>query len=422
MPEPRRAPEEEPCPRCGAAVRVSSSTCPNCGLHLIVACPQCGEYAGVEEPACPHCGQPLGDYRQGSAYYIKLANLYLQNHVADRAQEALERAEAEAAGDADVLAQIAGEYAEGGFRNRAIAAYERAIEAAPRDPALHARLGAFYRQHGERAKSAAMFQKAEELGSQEPVVACELARLDLEAGAAQKAVSRLQPLLRKQPVEPRAVLLMGDALQSLGDRDAAVAHYRRVVQLVPGDSEASQEAQGKLAHLGATPGKPARIASSRPTAGERPGCVTLYALLLIAGGAFGLLGAVALAVFYAGGLPQFEEAVRQQGIAGIDLNRLTPFLGLAFALSLLSAIVNLAIGIGLWMRKNWARLAVITFTTLSFVLGLVEVTRLSGALSGTGGGVDFAGLPAPVVFGLLAGFVVQAVIIFWFLIHRDSFE
>ena len=116
-----------------------------------MACPQCGEYAGIEERACAHCGQALGDFRQGPAYHLELAGRYLQSHMPDRAQEALDRAESEAAGDADVLVQVGALYEQAGLRSRAIGSYERAIEAAPRDPALYARLGTLYRQHGERA-------------------------------------------------------------------------------------------------------------------------------------------------------------------------------------------------------------------------------------------------------------------------------
>jgi Flp pilus assembly protein TadD len=413
--------DEEPCPRCGAGIRASSSACPSCGLPLIVACPKCGEYAGIEDRTCPNCGQSLGDFRQGSAYHLGLANLYLQNHLADRAQDALERAEAEAAGDPDALAQVGALYDEAGLRSRAIAAYELAIDAAPRDPALYARLAAIYRQHGDRAKATALYEKAEELGSQDPMIACELARLELETGAAQKAVARLQPLVRQQPVEPRAVLLMGDALERVGDQEAAAMHYRRVVQLAPGDTAEGREARSKLAQMGVIPDRQGLSSTSRSAPQERPGCVTIYALLLLLSGAMSLLSAFALAFLYAGGRAQVEQALAQQGMVGlINLNQLTSFAGIALIASILSALFNLAVGVGLLQLKNWARLAVVVLSTLSLVSGFAWVAMTTGAFRETASG--FTGFPLPVIVGLLSGFIIEAIIVFWFLTHRYVFD
>jgi len=419
---PEAPPEGDRCPRCGAGVRASSSVCPQCNLPLIVACPVCGEYAGVEEAACPHCGETLGDFRQGPAYHLGLARRYLEHHAAERAQDALTRAEAEAPANPSVLAEVGSLYEEAGLRSRAIATYERALEVAPDDPTLYARLGAVYRQHGEPARAMALYQKAEELGSQDPAVTRELARLEMEAGDAHKAVSRLHPLLRRQPIDPHAVLLMGDALQQLGDRDAAVAHYRRAVQLAPGDSDVRRAAQGNLAQMGAVPSRDTG-AARRPHPGKRPGCVTVYALLIIVGALLSILGALALGAFYASGRLAFQQALLEQGMAGlVDLDQLAPYVQISIGVSFVSALINLAIGIGLWMLKNWARIAVIVLSTLAFIAGLVEVALTSGVMRGVAGSSGLSGLPLPLLGGLVVGFVIQALIIFWFLVNRDVFD
>jgi tetratricopeptide (TPR) repeat protein len=418
-PEEAEAAGRELCPRCGGAVRPSSSACTSCGLPLIILCPACGEYAGIEQASCPHCGQGLGDFRDGPAYHTRLARLYLQNHVAERAEEALERAEVEAEGDADALAEVGSMYEEGGMRGKAMAAYKRAIEAAPRDPDLHARLAGVYRRYNERAKAEAMYQKAEELGSQDPAVMYELARLELEAGAAQKAVTRLQPLLRRQPVEPRAVLLMGDALQSLGNEDAAVAHYRRALQLAPGDTDARREAQGKLAQLGATPGKPDRVVAP----GQRPGCVTLYALLAIASGLIGVLAVLVLAAVYAGGGAAMQETLAQAGLGGtVDLEGLAPYAAPGLILALLWVVIGLGTGVGLLLRRNWARVVVILLSIVAFAAVLVQVAMSSGLLGEGAGGLDLTSLPPAVIGGLLAALAIQALVIFWFVANREAFD
>ncbi len=420
-PEPERELEGDRCPRCGAGVRASSSSCPRCSLPLIVSCPACGEYAGVEELACPHCGGALGDFRQGAAYHLGLARRYLEHHATERAQEALARAEAEAPDDAATLAEVGALYEGAGLSSRAVATYERALEVAPHDPALHARLGSVYRQHGDPARALALYQKAEELGNQDPAVTRELARLEMETGDAHKAVSRLHPLLRKQPIDPHAVLLMGDALQALGDHDAAVAHYRRAVQLAPDDVDVRRAVQGKLAQLGAVSKEAGMVRRPRP--GKRPGCVTIYALLTIVGALFTILGALALGALYAGGRQAFQQALLEQGTVGlVDPARIAPFAQLGIGVGLVSGLINLAIGIGLWMLKNWARIAVIVLSTLSLIAGLVQVAVTTDAMRGMMGSSEFSGLPAPLLGMFAAGFVVQALIIFWFLVNREAFD
>ena len=174
--------------------------------------------------------------------------------------------------------------------------------------------------------------------------------------------------------------------------------------------------------MGIVPGRQDRGPRSRSSPRERPGCVTLYALLTILGALFSIVGAFAMAALYARGRTMFEQALQQQGMGLLDLDQLTPYLGAALVISLLSAVVNLAIGIGLWMLKNWARLAVVVLSTLGFVSGLVQLVRTSDTFREAGAGTAFTGLPLPIIGGMLVAFAIQAVIIFWFLVNRDLFD
>ena len=57
----------------------------------LLACPACGEYAAIEQPACPACSFPLGDYRQGAAYYLALTQAYLGHSRREAARASVRR-------------------------------------------------------------------------------------------------------------------------------------------------------------------------------------------------------------------------------------------------------------------------------------------------------------------------------------------
>lgn len=121
----------------------------------------------------------------------------------------------------------------------------------------------------------------------------------------------------------------------------------------------------------ATPAPFAALTPSVPAAARRPGCVTAYALLLFLGAGILMLGGIALA--------------GSGAIGGLQL-----FLFLALG------GVELAIAIGLWRMRNWARVLLLV------VQGLGIAVSTFSLLGGSG------------TSGVLVGVAVAAFIISWF--------
>lgn len=429
-PAPPAAPAEDRCPRCQAPVSSSATTCPACDLPLIIACPACGQYAEVDRAVCPNCGQRLGDFRQGAAYHLALAQGYLDRRRLDRAQEALDRAKAEAPDDPQVLAGIAALHEETGRLDLAIAEYEQVLEHDPTAVASYIRLGALYRQTGKADQARATLEKAALLAGEEPENLLELARQYLAGGdAAEEAAALLGQVVQKQPMNVQAYLLLGDALFAQARHKLAFQHYEHACKLTTPTSELGMEARRKLSELQDAvqiQGSGGRIgAVPRGSSGSktRPGCVTLYAVLTGIGGLFGAVGAIAVGALVSSGRGMFEQAL-QMDTPGLmfDAEAILAMLWVYVAGMVLVAAINLAIAIGLWNLKNWARIAVIVLQGLGLLGSLCQATTMIISLRKLATGLGAQGVPIFFIAWLLVGFVIQGYIIFWFVANREVFD
>ncbi|MGD8464842.1 MAG: tetratricopeptide repeat protein [Anaerolineae bacterium] len=425
------APEEEAdrCPRCEAGVPSSSSECPNCGLPLIVACPACGEYADIGSATCSHCDHPLGDFRQGGAYHLALAEDYLEHRRLERVEEALDRAAAEADSDANVLERVAQLYAEIGLLDKAMATSEQVIEHDPKNAMAYVNLAALHYQRQEFDQARELYQQAEKLARRDPQILCELARIDLEQGATDEAVKRLRQVVRRQSENAEAHLLLGDAYLAQQRLDVAAAEYDAASKLAAEGSPVALEAQRKIGELLATyqqrtqSGESVPQPRGRPATGGRPGCVTLYAVLLAIGGLLGLLGAVLVALVWRLGDGLLNSALGSQAGLSADLiQTLTSALWIAMGASLLVAILYLIIAVGLWYVKNWARIAVILMTGLQLALGLYQAVRTFLSLQQSGGLSNLSSLSLATIGGTIVGLGIQMIILFWFVANRQVFD
>jgi hypothetical protein len=97
---------------------------------------------------------------------------------------------------------------------------------------------------------------------------------------------------------------------------------------------------------------------------KRPIGITLLALFHFLGAAvYALLGVA----FLTGG-PEIHELARVYGSYGEMIEGLGEELGVA---CLVVAAITLAIGIGLWMQKNWARLILVILTVFSLAVSAI---------------------------------------------------
>jgi tetratricopeptide (TPR) repeat protein len=413
---------QEHCPHCGAEVPPSGMTCPHCRQPLLVACPGCWEYVDVDKATCPHCGQALGDFHQGARHYLALANVYLERRRLDLVEEAAAWAEASAAGDPDVFQSAATLYEKAGRIDQAIAVYERGIEIAPSNAALYAGLGAIYRRRSEPGKARDMYEKAEQLANNDPTVLFESAQLHFEEdGPTPAVIKSLQQVIRKQPMHAEAFLLLGDAYMAQDRRKQARQQYERAYQLTSHESQMGQEARRKLARLDIPDLYPTefegaggnRLASE--TVGRRPGCVTLYAVLIGVVAVFGILSALVPGAFLIGRGEAVESVLQTVNALGLlDMGQLTAMAGAYFAFLLVTSAIILTIAAGLWNMRNWARATIIVLQVLGVLASLVEVGLIALSFQQTGAPYDIASFPGLLGCGLVIGLVIQAYIVFWF--------
>jgi tetratricopeptide (TPR) repeat protein len=420
---------QEHCPHCGVEVPPSGMTCPNCRQPLLVACPGCWEYVDVDKASCPHCGQALGDFHQGARYYLALANVYLERRRLDLVEEAAAWAEASAPGDPAVFQSAATLYEKAGRTDQAIAVYERGIEIAPGNAALYAGLGAIYRRRSEPGKARAMYEKAEQLANNDPAVLFESARLQLEQdGPTPAVVKSLQQVTRKQPMHVEAFLLLGDAYMDQDRRKQARQQYERAYQLTSPESQMGQEARRKLARLDIPDLYPPELEgaagdrSASEAVGRRPGCVSLYAVLIGVVGVFGILGALVPGAFLIGRGEAVERVLQNVNALGLlDTGQLTAMAGAYFALLLITSAIILVIAGGLWNMRNWARVTIIALQVLGVLASLVEAGLIALSYQQSGAPYEIGSFPGLLGCGLLVGLVIQLYIIFWFAKSRKLF-
>ena len=423
--EPEPANAQDLCLRCGSLLPASAAQCPTCGQVLLVDCPACGQYVEIEQAVCPACGQALGDYRQGGAYYLGLANAYVANQRTEQALQALRWVEAEAGDDARSLEGAAALYEKLGRADSAMAAYERALTLAPQSPAICTRLGALYRQAGRRDEARAMYEQALKLGGRNALALTELARLQMEQeGATKETIRTLGQAVKLDPKHAPAYLALSDAYVRLGDRRQATRQAQLACEMTSPESTLGLEARRKLSELQHAPvGQPGSAEPSMASAQsqdrqKRPGCLSIYAILL------GLLGFVTvLAGAFLGilsAIQGIQEVMNRVGDAGLPLGVISLWGGVGFAV--LSGVVSIAIALGLWALKNWARVLTIILQTLGFVGSLVQAFFVVGGTRALSSGFSEANFTLPILIALLVGLVIQAYILFWFLANRERFH
>jgi tetratricopeptide (TPR) repeat protein len=429
-PEPVPAEAQEECPHCGAQIPPSGSTCPNCGQPLLIACPNCGAYVDVAQSVCPECAQALGDFHDRAAYYLTLARAYLERHRNDSAEEALAYAQQAAGDDAEVLGSIAAMYDELGRPEEAIAAYEQAIAQAPKNASLYANLGSVYRRRLQIQEAKAMYEKAEKLDGNDPVVLFELAQLSYqEQGPASGVLRMVQKVIRTQPSNAEAYLLLGDIYVAQERYKQARQQYGRACQLTTADSELGQQARRKLGEVGPSGGQPASAqwatAKEESTSEliKRPGCISIYAFLMGIVAALSLLGVLGIGALLFGNRSGLGGVLRlNSGFLSLTTEEFTIAAAVTLGLALILSVIGLAEAIGLWNMRNWARIVEILRQGLGFTAILLVGAAFLFSIRDTLAQDTIASYPMYVLLGLFIALLVQAYFLFWFVANRERFR
>ena len=140
----------------------------------------------------------------------------------------------------------------------------------------------------------------------------------------------------------------------------------------------------------------------------RPGCITLYAILLVLGGMGNIV---------ASAITGYSLIVEPDLVAA----------GILLTLCMVAwSLIPFVMAVGLWRMRMWAWWLVVIFQGFAIAmtcLALVLFVPILGSLLGTGlpGGVG-ANEAIGLLIGLPAGLLISGVILYWFLTNRDRFR
>lgn len=154
-----------------------------------------------------------------------LAYLYLEKlHAPARAVPHLEKISAALPRDTNWLQMLAKALAQSGDRAAAALTYRRAAAVAPRDVWARYHLGCVLRELGQKAEAEAAFREALALEPTSNHVRRELARSIQEAGNFREATALAEGLIREDPRDVEAHVILGEvyrAQRDFADADAA---------------------------------------------------------------------------------------------------------------------------------------------------------------------------------------------------------
>ena len=280
-------------------------------------------------------------------------------------------------------------------------------------------------------KARAMYQQAVQLSGEDPALLTELARVQItEGNVPQDVLDLLQRAIKLDPGYAPAHLLLGDVYVGRQERNQAYRHYRKVSRLTPADSEIGLEARRKATGLEHSVQQARRLADDgsgervRVQPPQRPGCLSVYAVLLGLSGVLGLGSILFLGVVFGLSGDTIKEALSM--VPGVplpfDMGQLGLPIVVPLALSLLMSILCLALAVGLWHLKNWARITVIVLNSLGLLGALVQAASTILAVRQAVAVTGAQAFPLPVMCGLLFGLVVTGYIIFWFVANGELFD
>jgi hypothetical protein len=149
---------------------------------------------------------------------------------------------------------------------------------------------------------------------------------------------------------------------------------------------------------------------------ERPGCVSIYAILTFLSGGFGIVFALFLPTLLAENSNLLlDPANFPSGVNPVDPEFLsfmrTYFMGYSIFL-FLSSVLSFLVGWGLWTMRNWARIFILVTQGISFVIGVVG---LFASIVTSNGNLFVCG-------SYLFSLIFPGIILFWFLMNRRLFR
>jgi hypothetical protein len=157
----------------------------------------------------------------------------------------------------------------------------------------------------------------------------------------------------------------------------------------------------------------ARIGESRIPEYRRPGCVTVYALLIFLSGAMGIFSALYLPTILGGNSPDLARAWHELEAEGLpSLAVVMSFLQYYLIFFFLYSVLTVILGWGLWTMRNWARILLLIVQGIALLGGLYT---LFSSIAASGGSVFICAMYS-------ASLIVPGWIFLWFLLNRRQFR
>lgn len=162
-----------------------------------------------------------------------------KNKGADTASTAGARTDAEAKARADALAQAkswiqeGNQLEDGGNRAAALALYRRAADAAPQLPAAQLNLGVALMEHGEPDAAEQAYEAGLAIDAEHPFLLYNYAVLEQQRGNWAKTRQLAERAIRHKPDFGLAYVVLSNALDELGETEAALARIDQAAQLLP---------------------------------------------------------------------------------------------------------------------------------------------------------------------------------------------
>jgi tetratricopeptide (TPR) repeat protein len=337
---PPTSTNETPCPFCRQPISIMDTTCGQCQLPLVVECPNCKTTTDIEQRHCSNCSWPLGDYREGPAYFAALAQAYQDDENHRRALETWQSVEILDSDYPDLYVQMGRAQAALGHAQEAIDNLKRLLQEGPANLAVYLALGNIYQETRRWRSAEATYREALQMFPTSAQAHFALGWLLMEIQRPQDALPTIRKATELDPQHGMAWYRLAQLYEMSRQRGAATRAYKQAAVLLPEETLAAQKTHQRLARL--EPYLPKRLATgwmelSRQSLG--PILICVLAALLDAGlrpwwiswigwGAL-LLGIVGAFLWISGTALPRNPVIRmlagEQGLASAELR-----LGVAF--------------------------------------------------------------------------------------------
>ncbi len=237
------------CPFCRSAISVMAVECDFCHLPLVVDCPVCDSRIDVELSACPSCGQPMGDFKDKTAYFARLAAAYQSRGKNRNTLVAWEVVQSLDRDYPDVYVQLAKAQAGADRPQKAIQTLRTVLELEPGQETASVLLGEIYHNLSYWDAAEEIFREALAVSPDSAELNFALGWLLADYGQLEQGLTYVHQATELDPEHGMAWFRLGQIYDTIHRPKQATKAYRWAVVYLPKDTLAYQKAMHKLSVL-----------------------------------------------------------------------------------------------------------------------------------------------------------------------------